>query len=204
MRRAALTVVIAAATLLGGLTACADEPTAPVAPAAAASAAPTTQDSPGARFLNAINVRLTSTLTDSQMLQVGQAVCSLAASRTRDEMVEFITTESAQGNAAAAEIIVDTAHGTMCPTVQYATAPAEPAAPLDSFGSGTWEVGVDVAAGKYKTTGGDQCYWARLQENDGSFGDIIDNGLGAGPQTVTIREGEYFETQRCANWKLQP
>lgn len=202
MRRAVLALVLTAA--LGVVGGCADEPVTPPAPAAATSSAPTTQDSPGARFLTRINRQLTSTLTDQQMLQVGQTVCALAASRTREEMVELISTESTRGNVEAAAIITATAHSAMCPTVQFASAPAEPEGPLTSFGPGTWEVGVDVAAGKYKTTGGAQCYWARLQANDGSFGDIIDNGLGAGPQTVTIRDGEYFETQRCADWELQP
>lgn len=79
----------------------------------------------------------------------------------------------------------------------------EPPGPLVEFGAGTWEVGVDVVAGKYKTLGSDNCYWARLRNNDGSTDDIIDNNIGAGPQTVTIKDGEYFETQRCGTWTRQ-
>lgn len=203
MRRTALAVLIATAATLSMLTACSDEPVTSAAPrtSAAAPTTPPRQDTPGQRYLDFVNANLSSTLTDDQMYQIGQTVCALIPTMKRDEMIQTITTESTRGNAAAAEIIVDSARQYLCPNAQYAT---EPAGPLDSFGAGTWEVGVDVLPGKYKTSGGDQCYWARLQENDGSSGDIIDNGLGAGPQTVTIREGEYFETQRCGNWTLQP
>lgn len=69
--------------------------------------------------------------------------------------------------------------------------------PRTSFADGTWEVGVDVAAGKVKTAGASTCYWARLT---GSGGDIIDNNVGAGPQTVVIKAGEYFESQTCGTW----
>jgi hypothetical protein len=51
-----------------------------------------------------------------------------------------------------------------------APAPAPPrAGPLTTVGDGVWEVGVDVAAGKYKTAGTDSygCYYARLKNNDG-------------------------------------
>lgn len=80
---------------------------------------------------------------------------------------------------------------------------AAPAGPLTTFGDGVWEVGVDIAAGKYKTTGTDSygCYYARLQHNDGSISDIIGNGFGQGPVTVTIKDTDgYFETSGCVDW----
>ncbi|MCO1657692.1 hypothetical protein [Pseudonocardia humida] len=79
----------------------------------------------------------------------------------------------------------------------------EPTGPLTTFGAGVWEVGVDIAAGKYKTTGTDGygCYYARLKENDGSLGDIISNGFVQGPATVTVKaEDGYFETSGCEEW----
>lgn len=70
--------------------------------------------------------------------------------------------------------------------------------PADTVSEGTYEVGVDVAPGKYKTTGGKSCYWARLR--DTAARDIIGNGIGDGPAVVTVRAGELFETARCAPW----
>jgi hypothetical protein len=86
--------------------------------------------------------------------------------------------------------------------VPEATPPA-PSGPLATFGPGTWEVGVDIQSGKYKTTGpdGPNCYYARLKTGDGSVGDILDNNNSQGPVTVTIKESDgYFETQGCADW----
>jgi hypothetical protein len=79
----------------------------------------------------------------------------------------------------------------------------EPTGPLTTFDAGVWEVGVDIAAGKYKTTGTDGygCYYARLEENDGSLGDILANGFVQGPATVTIKATDgYFETSGCEEW----
>lgn len=85
--------------------------------------------------------------------------------------------------------------------------PAAPAGPRTTFGEGTWEVGVDIAPGKYKTTGtsGYGCYYARLKTGDGSMGDIIDNNISQGPATVTIKSTDgYFETNGCDSWVLTP
>ncbi len=82
-----------------------------------------------------------------------------------------------------------------------ASAPtATPSGPATTVDDGTYEVGVDVEPGKYKTPGSPTCYWARLKENDGSLGDIIDNGFSSGPQVTTLRKGEYFQSQGCETW----
>jgi hypothetical protein len=85
-----------------------------------------------------------------------------------------------------------------------------PAGPRTTFGDGTWEVGVDIAPGKYKTpgpqTGGviDNCYYARRSEPDG-FQGIISNNNSDGPSTVELTdEVAYFETNGCQDWVLQP
>lgn len=82
--------------------------------------------------------------------------------------------------------------------------PAVPAqvagGPLTSFGDGTWEVGVDIEPGKYKTPGprGSGCYYERQGGDDGSFSDIIDNNFAEGPATVTIKASDkFFETSGC-------
>ncbi|WP_142104538.1 hypothetical protein [Pseudonocardia cypriaca] len=91
-------------------------------------------------------------------------------------------------------------------TVLPAPAPPAPSGPLTTFGDGTWEVGVDIVPGKYKTSGPapsgfGNCYHARLKTGDGSVGDILDNNNSKGPVTVTIKESDgYFESQGCADW----
>jgi hypothetical protein len=76
----------------------------------------------------------------------------------------------------------------------------EPAGLPTSMGDGTWEVGEDIPSGKYQTPGGDDCYWARLKHNDGSAGDTIEKNLGAGPQTITVKQKEYLQSLGCGTW----
>ncbi|TCC32332.1 hypothetical protein [Kribbella sindirgiensis] len=79
---------------------------------------------------------------------------------------------------------------------------APPEAAVTFEGDGTYEVGVDIKPGKYKTAGGDGCYWARLKSLDGGFDAIIANNLSDGPQTVTIKKTDKgFETSNCAAWR---
>lgn len=70
---------------------------------------------------------------------------------------------------------------------------------------GTWTVGVDIAPGTYRSTGdvGSSCYWAIL--TSGTNGDdIIANDIpGGGRPSVTLAEGQDFETKRCGTWELQ-
>jgi hypothetical protein len=72
-----------------------------------------------------------------------------------------------------------------------------------TVGAGVWEVGVDMAPGKYKTAGTDGygCYHARLRTGDGSLADILANGFSQGPVTVVVRDSDgYFETSGCHDW----
>lgn len=87
----------------------------------------------------------------------------------------------------------------------YAVAPpgtsAAQSGPLTTVSDGTYEVGVDMAAGKYKG----QCtdgYWARLKDDSGS--NIIDNDLklGAALMQFTAKKGEYVEVSRCTFTKV--
>ena len=66
---------------------------------------------------------------------------------------------------------------------------------LRTFGDGTYEVGVDVVAGRYKTQGPTDdlfknCYWQRTKDDSGQFRSIIANGNTQGPGSVTIKAGE--------------
>lgn len=86
-------------------------------------------------------------------------------------------------------------------------APVAPVAPDGSITNGTYEVGVDIAPGKYKTTGPadtrywPMCYWARLKDTTGDFGTIIANDNIKGQTTITIKDSDgAFETNGCAPW----
>lgn len=89
------------------------------------------------------------------------------------------------------------------PTVKVTVTqkPAEAAATIDE---GTWEVGVDVAPGRYKTTEAvdpdGMCYWKIT--TTGSPDHIVDNDIvSGGKPTVTIKKGQDFTTQDCGTWK---
>lgn len=66
---------------------------------------------------------------------------------------------------------------------------------------GKYVVGVDLSAGTYKTQGTswEACYWARVQGD----GTIIDNNFVTfAPEgvTVTVNDGEGFESSGCGPW----
>lgn len=70
-------------------------------------------------------------------------------------------------------------------------------------GDGTFRTGVDLVPGMYRSQGGDSCYWERLRGFGGQTADIIANGAGILPQTVTIAPTDAgFRSQGCAPWTL--
>jgi hypothetical protein len=86
-------------------------------------------------------------------------------------------------------------------TVTEKPAAPETTEPESTITEGTYEVGVDIQPGKYKTKGDELCYWARLKNLDGSLNSIITNHLGEGAQTVTIKKSDKgFETNGCGEW----
>jgi hypothetical protein len=70
------------------------------------------------------------------------------------------------------------------------------------FGQGTFIVGTDMAAGTYRSSKGNGCYWARLRGFGGTLSDIITNDFRTGgPALVTIRSSDKrFQSSRCGNW----
>ena len=69
----------------------------------------------------------------------------------------------------------------------------------DPKGDGFYTVGVEIAAGRWNSTGtGDGCYWARLDSKQ----DLLDNHFGSAGGTVTIRETDYeVEFNGCGIWE---
>lgn len=88
---------------------------------------------------------------------------------------------------------------------EAAVAGAEAQQAANTFGSGTWTVGVDVAPGTYRVTEAvnDMCYWG-ITVTGSNGGNIIENDIVTGgfPQ-VTISEGQTFESSRCGSWTKQ-
>ena len=98
---------------------------------------------------------------------------------------------------------------TAAATAPANAAPAKPSGPLTQFGDGTYEVGVDVAAGRYKTPGSggqgiwEACYWERAKNDTGDLGSIISNENLQGPGVVTLKKGEFFKTTGGCGWTKQ-
>lgn len=86
------------------------------------------------------------------------------------------------------------------PTMTAAPAPTGPQSVITT--DGTYLVGTDIYPGMYRTGGGSQCYWARLNSLD--TGDIIDNHNSSGPQVIEILPTDRaFLSQNCQTWTLQ-
>ncbi|MHA7649378.1 hypothetical protein ACX9NE_05340 [Mycobacterium sp. ML4] len=87
------------------------------------------------------------------------------------------------------------------PTSSTATSSAAPARTIP--GDGTFRTGADLVPGTYRSPGGGSCYWERLRGFGGQTADIIANGAGILPQTVTIAPTDAgFRSQGCAPWTL--
>jgi hypothetical protein len=88
---------------------------------------------------------------------------------------------------------------TITATVTVAPPPATPSAALLD---GLHRVGVEVQPGVYQTIGpsgtnAGGCYWTRTDIGGG----IIDNGVEAGPSTITVTANELVETEGCQPWQ---
>lgn len=76
-------------------------------------------------------------------------------------------------------------------------------APMTSFGDGWWAVGGHIVPGRYRSAGGDLCYWERLSGFSGEFDDIISNDLVEGQALVEIGSDDIgFHAQDCGTFEL--
>lgn len=96
------------------------------------------------------------------------------------------------------------------PAAQSTAAAAPQAAgPATQIGDGNYQVGVDIAAGRYKTAGPggngalDICYWQRTKDDSGDFDSIISNDLFKGPGSVTVKKGEFVKLTGGCTWTKQ-
>jgi hypothetical protein len=110
--------------------------------------------------------------------------------------------------AAAPRTVTVTAPAAAPQTVTVTAAPtteAAPAGPLTTFSDGTYEVGTDIVAGKYKTPGPgstdilDSCYM-EVGDGSGSLGGIDQNDNLTGPGVVTLKKGKVFKVSGGCTW----
>lgn len=91
------------------------------------------------------------------------------------------------------------------PTTTTTNAPV-PAGPAKSAAEGVYEVGTDLAAGRFKTTGPDpsdmipSCYWERSRNDSGEFNSIIANDNISGPGSLTLKSGEFVKFSGSCTW----
>ncbi|GAA1841485.1 hypothetical protein GCM10009836_21080 [Pseudonocardia ailaonensis] len=118
------------------------------------------------------------------------------------------TTTAATTAAPAASTPAGAAAGPAEPAQAAAPAAraAAPAGPATEASDGTYEVGVDLAAGRYKTAGPPadsimkMCYWERDKNDSGQFDAIIANEIVQGPGSVTVKQGEFAKLSGGCTW----
>ena len=84
---------------------------------------------------------------------------------------------------------------------------ASPPMVRDSFGDGTYLVGVDIKPGLYRAPGvpGPQLAWARLRAVQGADHDVIAGYQGSAPGLVEILNQDFaFWSQNSGGWHLVP
>lgn len=84
---------------------------------------------------------------------------------------------------------------------ERAVAQAEQKAKANTIdGDGVYAVGDDIKAGTWKNADrGPNCYWSINSDPNGE--NIVSNGNGGGPQTLTVKKGQYLELMNdCGTW----
>ncbi|GAA1026624.1 hypothetical protein GCM10009557_04990 [Virgisporangium ochraceum] len=105
-------------------------------------------------------------------------------------------TETVTASAAAPAPVTSTVTVTAAPPAGA----APPAAGGATIEEGTYSVGVDIQPGTYRAIGaGSDCYWS-ITKSGSNGSDIIENHIGGGNLTVTLKAGQDFTSQRCGTW----
>ena len=94
-------------------------------------------------------------------------------------------------------------------TTAAVPAAAAPVGAATSVRDGTYEVGKDISAGRYKTAGPPtkatirNCRWQSAKDDSGELRSIISSGDTQGPGSVTVKAGEFFQTSGGCTWTKQ-
>lgn len=101
---------------------------------------------------------------------------------------------------------VQPSSSTSAPAPAKTSSAATPAAaaPAGQIGEGTYEVGPEIAPGKYKSAGAKPsafqlCTWT-VKGSDGKVIDLGSAGGEAEQQLVTLKAGQVFESSGCHPW----
>jgi hypothetical protein len=79
---------------------------------------------------------------------------------------------------------------------------ARPASTLPSFGPGTFVVGDQLAPGRWRSDGGDLCYWERLSGLGGGLDELVDSAGVPGPTEVVLAPTDVaFSSFGCGTWR---
>ncbi len=71
-----------------------------------------------------------------------------------------------------------------------------------SFGPGTFAVGAQVAPGRWRSDGGDLCYWERLGGLTGGLEEIVASAGVPGPVDVEVAATDVaFSSFGCGTWR---
>lgn len=82
-----------------------------------------------------------------------------------------------------------------------ATTAPTPIGPSTSIAEGTYTVGVDIVPGTYRAVGAEEtCYWS-ITKTGSNGSDIVDNAIGGGNLSVTLKNGQDFTSKRCPIWQ---
>ncbi|TYC98640.1 hypothetical protein FQ377_10025 [Arthrobacter echini] len=82
---------------------------------------------------------------------------------------------------------------------------AEDAKAASTISDGIWTVGTDIEPGTYRSAAevGSSCYWG-IYRSGSNGDDIIENDIpGGGRPTVTLSDGQDFNSTRCGSWEKQ-
>jgi hypothetical protein len=115
------------------------------------------------------------------------------------------TTTTAEPNATVT--VTKTAKAESAPTASKVPEPTKTTKPesKSTMEEGTYEIGVDAQAGRYKTTvpqDSSNCYWERTKDDSGDSDSIIanDNVNPGARASITVKSGEFFKSSGCGTW----
>lgn len=199
-------VLVLGAVLTGCSSSISGQAVAAVAPATQTSA-PTTP--PATAYTAAEQAFLAAypNYDPQAALKGGYAICtSLASGISRDVIIDQIANNANRVGYESANAILTAATTYLCPAQAAQGAAATPTGPATTVSDGTHQVGVDIAPGRYKTTGPDQssiipnCYWQRAENDSGEFSAIIANENLQGPGSVSVNAGEFVTFSGGCTW----
>jgi hypothetical protein len=89
-----------------------------------------------------------------------------------------------------------------CGTWQAFDEDGGPGTALSSFGPGTFAVGAQVAPGRWRSDGGDLCYWERLRGLGGGLDELVASAGVPGPTEVVVSPPDVaFSSFGCGTWR---